>query len=199
MLKIASATPDNYDIGEICESASRIFNMDTVGRAEQEYRHQFDALGIKNVNFSLGLITALHAGVFQWTGTSPNNFSFFTHFVMQTIDLEDRSRHMFLHLVTKEGKGKTMDEITADMKQVVVVPASFDELLKQLSIFHAACKIWFGTGSFLDVAFTDLLDEVKENEDEFDIEIKCDKKFTAKFLFTIDKKVQRFVKSCSKA
>ncbi len=79
------------------------------------------------------------------------------------------------------------------------VPKDFIGLGTQLQLFATALSIFFGSKSFCTEKLNQLLLLVGCNSKPFCNKIALDKFFAAKFLFAVDWRVQRWLRSCKQA
>ena len=198
LILFASATDADDVPLEVEDSCKRFINAETVGIAEQELNLQFKNLGLHDAAFSPGLTQALYAGKFTWADKStPSNFSPFSFFEVEPLAIADQqNRHLILHLVETQGKGKTLDEIKASNKQEVKAPTTYLELIHQLNFFAGACSIFFGENSIACQAVTALVALVERNRHILKTR-EADKKFMSQFLFAVDTRFQLWLDECT--
>ena len=182
---------------EANEDCKRFINAETVGVAEQELNLQFKKLGLQDAAFSTGLTQALYLGKFQWADKStPSNFSPFSFFEVEPLQAADQqNRHLILHLVETQGKGKTLDEIKAGNKQEVKAPTKYLEMYHQLNFFAGACSIFFGPKSIPCQAILALVELVELNRLVLKAK-ETDKTFMSQFLFAVDTRFQLWLDEC---
>ena len=146
LILFASADDADNVLSEVADSCKQFINAETTGIAEQELNLQFKKLGQQDAAFSPCLTQALYAGKFIWTDKStPSNFSPFSFFKVEPLAIADQqNRHLILHLVETQGKGKTLDKIKASNKQEVKAPTTYLEMVHQPSFFAGACSIFWG-------------------------------------------------------
>jgi len=178
----------------------RFFNNETVGMAQYDLVHQFKELRAPDVTFASGTTNALYIGQFQWSDSStPSNFTMFA-FREQEPNTDSRQEdYMVCHLIREEGQKKSVDEIKASLKQSVHIRSDVNGLGIQVQLFEKASKIFFGEESVLTDCLNQLHLEIARNKTSFKNEIAVDDFFVAKFMFAIDKRVQRWLKSCERA
>jgi hypothetical protein len=92
-----------------------------------------------------------------------------------------------------------LDEIKALLKQLVHVPSNFNRLGTQIQLFGAASTIFFGEDSVCTSNLNQLLTMIGRIKKSFRDQIALDIFFAAKFLFAIDKQVQRWLRLCKSA
>jgi hypothetical protein len=197
LILFASADDADDVPPEVVDSCKRFINAETTGIAEQELNLQFKNLGLQDAAFSPGLTQALYAGKFIWADKStPSNFSPFSFFEVEPLAIaEQQNRHLILHLVETQGKGKTLDEIKASNKQEVKAPTTYLEMTHQLSFFAGACSIFFGENSIPCQAVTALVTLVERNRHILKAR-EADKKFMSQFLFAVDTRFQLWLDEC---
>jgi hypothetical protein len=79
------------------------------------------------------------------------------------------------------------------------VPKDFVGLGTQLQLFATASSIFFVSKSFCTKKLNQLLLLIGRNKKPFRNQIALDKLFAAKFLFAVDQRVQRWLRSCKQA
>ncbi len=106
---------------------------------------------------------------------------------------------MVCHLIREEGQKKSVDKIKASLKQSVHIPADVNGLGIQIQLFAKASRIFFSEESILTECLNQLHLEIARNKSSFKNEIALDEFFVEKFMFAIDRRVQRWLKSCERA
>jgi hypothetical protein len=81
----------------------------------------------------------------------------------------------------------------------VHVPKDFVGLGTQLQLFATASTIFFGSESFFTEKLNQLLLLVRRNKKPFRNQIALNDFFAAKFLFAVDRTVQRWLRLCKQA
>jgi hypothetical protein len=200
LILFASAEDATNVPTEVGENCKRFINAETMGVAEHELNLQFKNIGLQDAAFSPGLTQALYSGKFLWADKStPSNFSPFSFFEVEPLQAADQqNRHLILHLVETQGKGKTLEEIKAGNKQEVKAPTKFLEMIHQLSFFAGACSIFFGSKSIPYQAMMALAELVDKNR----LVLKAretDKTFMSQFLFAVDTRFQIWLDECMTA
>jgi len=74
-------------------------------------------------------------------GGSPSNLSAFCFTKGKSLKRNSNERALVLHLVSQQGKGKSLEELKASAKQTVAVPMNVDGLIAQLKIFGGVLKV----------------------------------------------------------
>ena len=78
----------------------------------------------------------MFGGVLNYSvGGSPSNMSAFCFKKGKALKNNQNARALVLHLISVQGKGKTLDELKASAKQTVEVPMDVVSLKDQLKIF----------------------------------------------------------------
>jgi hypothetical protein len=85
------------------------------------------------------------------------------------------------------------------LKQSVHIPSNFNGLGTQIQLFGAALTIFFGEDSVYTSNLTQLITMIGRNKKSFQDQIALGFFFAAKFLFAINKQVQRWLRSCESA
>jgi hypothetical protein len=168
--------------------------------AQYDLLHQFKEMQAQDVTFASGTTNALYIGQFLWSDSStPSNFTMFA-FREQEPNMDSRQEDfMICHLIREEGQKKSVDEIKASLKQTVHIPSDVNGLGIQIQLFEKASRIFFGDESALTDSLNQLHLEIARNKTSFKNEIAVDEFFVAKFMFAIDRRVQRWLKSCERA
>jgi hypothetical protein len=200
MLKRAAATDSHDDNSEIAPSCLHFINSDNVGMAQFELTHQFSSYRLDDVGFAAGTVQALHVGEFLYSGSStPSNFLVFAFYEQAPNSGVQQMDYLICHLIQEQGQKKSLDKIKSSLKQTVHVPKDFDGLGSQLVLFATASAIFFGKES----TCTDKLDQlvllVCRNKKALRDQIALDEFFASKFLLTVDRRVQRWLRSCQNA
>jgi hypothetical protein len=83
-----------------------------------------------NAGFAHGLVVSLYTGDILWSSAnSPSNLSPFTVFELDPLSSAQGNRCVQLHLLSKNTKGKSLEDIKALQKQEVKVPEMFKKLV----------------------------------------------------------------------
>ncbi len=200
MLKRAAATDPHDNKSEIAPSCLRFINSDNVGMAQFELTHQFSSYRVDDVGFAAGTVQALHVGEFLYIDSStPSNFTVFAFYEQAPNSGVQQMDYLICHLIQEQGQKKSLDEIKSSLKQTVHVTKDFDGLGSQLVLFATASAIFFGRES----TCTDKLDQlvllVGRNKKALRDQLALDEFFAAKFLLAVDRRVQRWLRSCQNA
>jgi len=116
----AASTDSNSPAEEIPQSYLRIINSDTAGMADRELQTQMSELGHSDTGFAHGLAASLYMGDIMWNNqSSPSNLSLFIIFKLDPLLSMQTARCLHLHHLSKNTKGKLMDEIKASQIQEV--------------------------------------------------------------------------------
>ena len=136
---------------------------------------------------------ALYLGDFLYSDSSlPSNFTVFAFHEQEPNSSNQQTDYLICHLVQKQGQKKSLDEIKASLKQTVHVRT-------QLQLFATTSSIFFGSESICSEKLNQLLLLVGQNKKPIQDQIALDEFFAAKFLFAVDRRVQRWLRSCEQA
>jgi hypothetical protein len=200
MLKRAAATDPHDENSNIAPSCLRFINSDNVGMAQLELIHQFETYNLDDVGFATGTVQALHAGEFLYSDSStPSNFTVFAFSEQAPNSGSQQMDYLICHLIQEQGQKKSLEEIKASLKQSVHLPKDFDSLGSQLVLFATVSGILFGKESICTVKLDQLVLLVGRNKKALRDQIALDEWFAAKLLFALDKRVQRWLRSCKNA
>jgi hypothetical protein len=199
MLKRAAAVDSHDDESEIAPSCLHFINCDNIGMAQFELTHQFASYRLDDVGFAAGTIQALHVGEFLYADSiSPSNFTVFAFFE-QAPNSGQQQDYLICHLIQEQGQKKSLEEIKSSLKQTVHVPKDFDGLGSQLVLFATASAIFFGKESICTDRLDQLVLLVGRNKKALRDQIALDEFFPSKFLLAVDRRVQRWLRSCQNA
>jgi hypothetical protein len=84
------------------------------------------------------------------------------------------------------------------LKQTVHVPTEFNNMGTQFQLFAAACEVFFGDESVFSTSLRQLLITIGRNKKTFRDHIALDDLFVAKFMFTVDRRIQRWLGMCER-
>jgi hypothetical protein len=200
MLKQASATDRNNKDEEIVPTCLCFINSNSVGLAQYKLIHQFKESGFPDVTFALGTTQALYLGDFLYANlSSPSNFMVFAFHEQEPNSLNQQTDYLICHLIQEQGQKRSFNDIKASLKQTVHIPKDLVGLGTQLQLFATAVSIFLGSKSFCTEKLNQLLLLVGHNKKPFRNQIALDKFFAAKFLFAVDQRVQRWLRSCEQA
>jgi hypothetical protein len=107
--------------------------------------------------------------------------------------------YLICHLIQEQGQKKSLDEIKASLKRTVHLPKDFDGLGSQLVLFATASAIYFGKESVCTDKLDQLVLLVGRNKKALRDQIALDEFFPSKFLFAVDRRVQRWLRICQNA
>ena len=200
MLQMAASTDGDRAASELPSTCISFFNKETAALADQELSLQFQNLGMPDVGFAHGVVQAIYGGNFTYhSACSPNNFSAFCFYEQDPLSNEQSNRHIILHLVARDGQGKTFDEIKASTRQVVKAPSSYNDLEQQLKFFAGASQIFFGRESAGSAGLRDLVRKVCHYKSTLKVKCAVDKSFAAQVVYAVDTKIQRWLGECKTA
>ena len=122
-----------------------------------------------------GTVVAIYLGVRNYSvGGTPSNMSAFCFKKRKALINKQNARALILHLISEQGKGNTLDELKASVKQTVEVPTDIGSLEDQLKIFRAVLTIMAGEEKPITNGIESLLNEIKDNILEFESLIEAD-------------------------
>jgi hypothetical protein len=107
--------------------------------------------------------------------------------------------YLVCHLIQEQGQKKSLDEIKSSLKKTVHVPKDFDSLGSQLILFKTASAIFFGMESICTDRLDQLVLLVGCNKKALRDQIALDQFFAVRFLFAVDRRVQRWLRMCEAA
>jgi hypothetical protein len=149
--------------------------------------HQFKEEGFPDIAFELGTTQALFVGEFLYANSSkPSNFTVFAFRKQEPNSNNCQQDYLICHLLRVEGQKKSLEEINASLKQAVHVPSIYNGLEIQILLF-CTTNLW------------QLLLLVSRNKNSFRDQIALNEFFAAKFLFAIDRRAQRWLRSYKQA
>ena len=181
---------------EIPESCKSFYNQDSVALSEQQFSFLLRALGLPDVSFAHGTIQSILAGnLLHNAPGSPSNLSVFSFYEKLKDGSENDSR-LLLHVMARDGKKRSSNEIQKSLKQVVVAPTNFTEMKEQLVIFINVTKILFGNKSLLPASLREFYRALVRNTSKLKYKCNGDKFLPTKMLFALDEEVQRWLEDC---
>ena len=200
MLKRAAATDPHDENSGIAPSCLRFINSDNVGMAQIQLTHQFATYRLNDVGFAAGTVQALHVGELLYSDSStPSNFTVFAFYEQAPNSGQQQIDYLICLLIQEQGQRMSLEEIKALLKQTVHLPKDFDGLGSQLVLFATTSVIFFRKESICTDKLDQLVLLVGRNKKALRNQIALDDFFPAKFLFAVDKRVQRWLRSCLNA
>jgi hypothetical protein len=199
MITFASA-PDAEAAPNVPEdTCERFINATSQGIAEQELCIQFRQMGLGEMAYATGLILNLYNGRFLYAiRNSPSNFSCFSVHEGSNIDEEEQqSRQLLLHLIEKEGKGRSVEELKALNKQILKAPSSYHDMVLQFN--YPFCQMFFGQFSWACQAMISLIETLEKNKNSFQARARSDPLFCSKFMYAVNLRYQIWLEDCSLA
>jgi hypothetical protein len=200
MLLRAAATHSNNKREEIDSTCQCFINAKNIGLAQYKLIHQFKIGGFLDVTFTLGITQALFLGEFLYANFStPSNFTNFAFHKQEPNSSNQQTDFLICHLIQEQGQKKTHNKIKALLKHAIHVPLDIVGLGTQLQLFAAALSIFFGKENVCTDKLKYLLLLLGCNKKRFCDQIALNKFFATKFLFAIDRRVQRWLRMCEQA
>jgi hypothetical protein len=200
MVSRAAATHSTDNNEALPATFTCFINCDNVGMVQHDLIHQFKDLGYMDVSFTLGMTQALYMGEFLYADAStPSNFTIFAFHEQEPNSNKHQNNYLICHLLQVEGQKKLLDEIKALWKQIVNVPDDYNGLGMQIQLFTATSNIFFGKESIYTTNLRQLLLQIIRNKKNFCNQIALDEFFVQKFLLTVNRRVQHWMKMCEHA
>lgn len=202
MIGRAAAMDANDNSIIMPNSCKRFINSPSVDLAALELAQQFKDRGQPEAICLHGTVFSLYNGVFLFADSfTPSNFTVFGFYESEPNSNEDLYQHYYVcQLINLQGEKKSDDQIKASLKQEVRVPSSFDGMGQQLIYFTtAAAEIFFGDESVGVAKLRQLTRTISQNRKQFRNNIALDEWFVPKFLFAVDNRFQRWLRSCEDA
>ena len=118
--------------------------------SDKELQSQMSELGYANAGFVHGIVNGLYMGnIMRNNCSTPSNLSPFTFFELDPLLTTQTAHYLYLHLLSKNTEGKSMDKIKASQIQEVNVPTTFKELHQTLQFYSGINSILFGSDNAL--------------------------------------------------
>ena len=136
--------------------------------------------GHPDVGYAHGVVQLLLSGNFLYNSPgNPSNLSVFC-FYEKLRDGSENEQKLLLHVMAKDGKERSTDEIKNSLKQVVVAPSNYTQMKDQLMIFREVTKIFFGSKSKLPESLKEVCKVIVSNASRLKYKCKDDKLLPAK-------------------
>jgi hypothetical protein len=129
------------------------------------------------------MVQALHVELLYSDSSTPSNFTVFAFYEQAPNSGQQQIDYLICHLIQEQGQIMSLEEIKALLKQIVHLPKDYDGLGSQLVLFATGSAIFFRKESL-----------VGQNKKALHNQITLNNFFPAKFLFTVDKRVQRWLR-----
>ena len=198
----ASAPNEEIAAGAPSEECAKFFKSSTIGNANQCFTKTLrNSYNCSNLDVAKGVIVNLYNGNFLRSfDESPSNFSPFSFPKRQIIGTDGRYSSdrddLFLQLKEKTGKGLSNEDVSSLLKQSVKIPTTIESLRFNIANTVAAAKFFFSIYSILPMELTRIHDHIIKNYTVYEALQYNDKRFTAKFLFAIDTRIQLWLGLC---
>jgi hypothetical protein len=195
----AASTDSNSPAKEIPASYLCIINSDTALMADKELQSQMSELGHADAGFAHGLASSLFVGNILWNNcTTLSNLSPFTIFELDPLLTTQMARCLHLHLLSKNTKGKSLDEIKASQIQEVKVPTTFEELHQTLLFYSGITSILFGPCSVLVAGVKSFATAIQTKKIIFKGRIITDSNLPTKISYAMEIRIQCWLGECQK-
>jgi hypothetical protein len=149
--------------------------------------------------FAHGLTSSLYVGDILWNNrTTPSNLSPFTVFELDSLSMMQTARCLHLRLLSKNTKGKLLDEIKASQIQEVKVPTTFEELHQTLLFYSGITSILFGPCSGLVAGVKSFATAIQTKKIIFKGHIATDSNLPTKILYAMEIRIERWLGECQK-
>ena len=198
----ASAPNEEIAAGAPSEECAKFYKSSTIGSANQCFTKALrNNYNCSNLDVAKGVIVNLYNGNFLRSfDESPSNFSPFSFPKRQIVGSDGRyssdREDLFLQLKENTGKGLSNDDVNSLLKQSVRIPTTIEALRFNIVNLTAAAKFFFSIYSMLPQELTRIHDHIVQNYTIYEALQYNDKRFTAKFLFAIDTRIQLWLAMC---
>jgi len=181
MLMNAASEDGDEMAMELPDSCKYFFEQDTAALSEQQLSFLLREEGLQDVGFAHGTVQALLTGHFLYNFTGcPSNFSIFS-FHEKLKDGSETENTLLMHVMAKDGKARSKEDIKQSLKQVVVVPTNFNEMKEQLAIFVVISKKIMGKESLLPLGLKDFYRYMNRNASALKYKIRADELLPTKY------------------
>eukprot|EP00956_Cyclotella_meneghiniana_P025143 scaffold51757_cov42-Cyclotella_meneghiniana.AAC.16 len=162
-------------------------------KAELEIVSQFKAMRL-NVTFSQGTSKAIYEGKFTWASPeAPTCVSPFTIELSKPNSKSIHDRHMVLSTLESHGKSMTPAKAEKSLKQSLIVPESFHELMDQGRVYVALLKILGGEDSDVAHKVEEVLKSLNLNKTKVEALIARNVETGGYILYQIGLKVNNYL------
>jgi hypothetical protein len=195
----AASTGSDSPAKKIPASYLCIINSNTARMANKELQSQMSELGHTDAGFVHGLTSSLYVGNILWNNrTTPSNLSPLTVFELDPLLTMQMARCLHLHLLSKNTKGKLLDEIKASQIQEVKVPTTFEELRQTLLFYSGITSILFSPCSALVAGVKSFATAIQTEKIIFKERISTGSNLPTKILYAMEIRIQRWLGECQK-
>ena len=188
---LMAASIDGEEMADkIPASCQSFFNQDTAAMSSQELTFLLEGLGCQDVGFGHGTVQSILTGNLLYNAEgNPSNFSIF-NFYEKLKDGSENSNTLLLHVMAKDSRTRSKEEINDSLKQVVAAPSSYVEMKDQTMIFICVSSIFSGKESLLTDYLKGFYNAIVSYASELKHKCKEDKLLPAKMLLGADQEVQ---------
>ena len=198
----ASAPNEEIAAGAPSNECAKFYKSSTIGSANQCFTKALrNNYNCSNLDVAKGVIVNLFNGNFLRSfDESPSNFSPFSFPKRNIMGSDGRyssdREDLFLQLKENTGKGLSNEDVNSLLKQSVKIPTTIEALRFNIVNLTAASKFFFSTYSILPQELDRIHDHIVQNYTIYEALQYNDKRFTAKFLFAIDTRIQLWLGMC---
>ena len=197
MLKNASSADGSEPSPDISPEFKNAFNLESAGAFGKELVYLMDQKGMKNTIINEGAVNSMYHGVLtSTTPNTPQNHSPFSYREAEPLAPSQAQSFLILHMGDTHGKAKSNEEIKASMAQTFTTPMDYYDMLDRTKRYNKGNEIIFTESSLLVKRVNFLIDSLADNS----ITIRAcgmnDKEFFTKILYSIDTRVNLWLKDC---
>ena len=162
MLKNAASVDGVRPTDDLTKSFKRVFNAEAVEAAGKEMTYELSKLGSEGVIVSKGALSAIYHG--DIITTTPGKVGCLSVFSFQSASplQQNQSNHFtVIHLMNQNGKPMTLEQIQSSMKQSVLAPNNYHEMIDSAEIIGNVLSLHIGKDSKITVLWKAFVSKLK--------------------------------------
>ena len=169
---------------ELTEDFRRFFNAKTAGAAGLETLNQLRTSGFMNSTISEGAINNMyHGNLVSLLGTVISGFCPFTFKAAKIMQESQQKSFMIMHQQDSFGGNKTAEDIEKSMKQNIIMPKDYHDMMGMFKRQNAMMKKWLGPEAELTIEHIDFIVGLERSECSIEAKVEEDKDYCTKIMY----------------
>lgn len=197
MLLNAMSVDGERPAADLTDDFKRFFNAKTEGAAGLETLNQLKTAGFMNSTVSKGAVNNMyHGNLVSLINTVVSGFCPFTFSKAKIMSESQQKSFMIMHQQDSFGGSKSAEDIEKSMKQNIIMPNNYHDMMGMLNREQAMMVKWLGCESELTVEHSDFIAELEKSECTIEAKTESDKDYCTKIMYGSALTEQVFWRQC---
>ena len=197
MFKNASSSDGIRHAEDLTDEFKRFFNSESVGAAGKQLIYDLANLGSEGAVICEGALHAMYHGDFvPVIAGAVGRLSPFSFSASSYLKSSQNDNFTMIHLMNTTNRPMTREQIQSSMKQTVLAPKTYHEMMESAEIFGHILVLFTGSESKISVIWNLVVSKLRRCKIQIEQMYFQDKDICAKIMYGLDIQCQQWLREC---